>query len=191
MPKTTVASWDTTAGNNADLNSINIGEGWASADMNNAIRELMAQLATEHARKRGCRVVTSTAQNINYNSATAVQFASASETFDALGFFTEGTSNTSFTVPAGVTYIRVWAQIALAATGAATAPIILEARLDNVAFATSSTLSASGFGCYAQIESGVFPVAAGNVITIHVTQLTDNPGPLATTSARINIEVVQ
>lgn len=46
MPKTTVSSWDTTAANNTDLNSINIGEGWASADINNAIREQMSQLRT-------------------------------------------------------------------------------------------------------------------------------------------------
>jgi len=46
MPKTKIQDWDTTAANNTDLNSINIDEGWAPANINNALREMMAQWAT-------------------------------------------------------------------------------------------------------------------------------------------------
>jgi hypothetical protein len=49
MPKTAVGDWSTTAGSNTDINSINIDEGWASASINNAFREMMAQIATWYA----------------------------------------------------------------------------------------------------------------------------------------------
>ena len=46
MPKLTYADWDTVAANNLDLNSISIAEGCAMANLNNAFREMMAQLKT-------------------------------------------------------------------------------------------------------------------------------------------------
>lgn len=44
MAKTKISQYDTTAANNTDINSINIAEGMAPSDVNNAIRELMAEL---------------------------------------------------------------------------------------------------------------------------------------------------
>lgn len=44
MAKTKLSLYDSTAANNLDINSINIAEGMAPGDINNAIRELMAQL---------------------------------------------------------------------------------------------------------------------------------------------------
>lgn len=38
-------TWSTTAGSNTSINGIDIDEGWAAADINNAIRDMMAQLA--------------------------------------------------------------------------------------------------------------------------------------------------
>ncbi|MES2497127.1 MAG: hypothetical protein V4618_13520 [Pseudomonadota bacterium] len=46
MAKTDVASWDTNATNNTDIDGINIGEGCPAAGINNALRTMMAQLAT-------------------------------------------------------------------------------------------------------------------------------------------------
>ena len=46
MPKTQYSEWDATAANNTDINSINIAENCAMANLNNAIREMMAQLRT-------------------------------------------------------------------------------------------------------------------------------------------------
>ena len=46
MPKTAVDQWDSTAGNNTDVGGINIDEGMSPGDVNNALRELMAQLKT-------------------------------------------------------------------------------------------------------------------------------------------------
>ena len=44
MAKTKVSEWDSVAANNTDLNSININEGCPPSTINNAIRELMAQI---------------------------------------------------------------------------------------------------------------------------------------------------
>lgn len=46
MAKTQYSEWDTTAANNTDINNINIAENCAMANLNNAIREMMAQLKT-------------------------------------------------------------------------------------------------------------------------------------------------
>ena len=44
MAKIKVSQWDSTAANNTDINSININEGCPPSTINNAIRELMAQV---------------------------------------------------------------------------------------------------------------------------------------------------
>lgn len=46
MAKNDTSQWDTTAGNNSDIGGINIAEGCAAANVNNALREFMAQFAT-------------------------------------------------------------------------------------------------------------------------------------------------
>lgn len=46
MAKDTVESWSTTAANNTDIGGINIAENCPAAGINNAIRELMEQVAT-------------------------------------------------------------------------------------------------------------------------------------------------
>lgn len=46
MAKNALADWDTTAANNTDVGGISIAEGMAPANVNNAMREIMAQLAT-------------------------------------------------------------------------------------------------------------------------------------------------
>ena len=38
-------TWSTTAGSNTSINGINLAEGWAAADINNALRDMMAQHA--------------------------------------------------------------------------------------------------------------------------------------------------
>lgn len=46
MAKSSYDDWDTTAGNNLDIGGISIAENCPAANINNAIRELMAQLKT-------------------------------------------------------------------------------------------------------------------------------------------------
>ena len=45
MAKTKISQFDANAANNTDLNSISVAEGTAPSNINNAIRELMSQLA--------------------------------------------------------------------------------------------------------------------------------------------------
>lgn len=45
MAKNAYSDWDSTAGNNLDLGGTSIAEGCAAGNINNAIREMMAQLA--------------------------------------------------------------------------------------------------------------------------------------------------
>lgn len=47
MPKNNFLSWDTTAGNNKDVGGVNIDEGCPPSGINNAIREVMAQLRAD------------------------------------------------------------------------------------------------------------------------------------------------
>ena len=47
MPKSAVSDWDTVAANNTDIGGISIAEGCAMANLNNAMREMMAQIKTE------------------------------------------------------------------------------------------------------------------------------------------------
>ena len=42
MSKLTVADWDTTAANNTDVGGISIAENCAMANLNNGMREIMA-----------------------------------------------------------------------------------------------------------------------------------------------------
>lgn len=46
MAKSKTSDWDTTNGNNTDIDGINIAEGCPAANVNNALREIMAQVAT-------------------------------------------------------------------------------------------------------------------------------------------------
>ena len=45
MVKTKTSEWDTTEGNNSDIGGTNIAEGCAAGNVNNALREIMAQIA--------------------------------------------------------------------------------------------------------------------------------------------------
>ena len=53
MPKTKISEFDTNPDNNTDINSINIAEGCAPSGINNAIRQLMADLKDWYAGTSG------------------------------------------------------------------------------------------------------------------------------------------
>lgn len=63
MSKDNVFDWDTTAGNNTDIGGIDIAEGCEAANINNAIREMMAQQASAITRR--------TTQATNYTAVAA------------------------------------------------------------------------------------------------------------------------
>lgn len=53
MPKTKISEFSATAANNTDIDGINIAEGCPPSTINNAIRELMAQLKDQQAGTSG------------------------------------------------------------------------------------------------------------------------------------------
>jgi len=53
MPKTKISEWSSTPANNTDIDSINIAEGCAPSGINDAIRELMAQVKDLYAGTSG------------------------------------------------------------------------------------------------------------------------------------------
>jgi len=56
MAKTKISEYSSTANNNTDINSINLAEGMAPSLVNNAIRQLMAQLKDYQAGTAGDNV---------------------------------------------------------------------------------------------------------------------------------------
>jgi hypothetical protein len=70
MSKDELADWSATAGNNTDVGGINIAEAMATGDVNNAMREIMAQLATDYASQRW-RTEGAAVPSNNLNSITA------------------------------------------------------------------------------------------------------------------------
>ena len=53
MAKTKISEYSSTAASNTDINGINIGEGCLPSNINNAIRELMAELKNQQAGTSG------------------------------------------------------------------------------------------------------------------------------------------
>lgn len=68
MAKDRLADWDSTAGNNTDVGGINIDEGWPPENVNNAMREKMAQVADFFKDKTG--TITSTNVSNAYSITT-------------------------------------------------------------------------------------------------------------------------
>lgn len=90
MAKLTVADWDRSAGGNTDIGGINCAEGWASANINNAFREMMAQIAVWR-------------DSAAFGSASVNQFTATRSTIGNLTAQTASITNlsvTNFTAPA-------------------------------------------------------------------------------------------
>ena len=73
MAKNSVSDWDTTANNNTDVGGINIAENCPAANVNNAMREIMAQVADYSAAvPLGARDATNAALAAAYSDGTIV-----------------------------------------------------------------------------------------------------------------------
>jgi len=191
MPKSAVADWSTTAASNTDVGGVSIAEGWAAKDINDALREMMAQIKTWHGNAaKYCAMQNAAAQNLVYNTATALTWETTIA--DAAGM--AAASGTDITIPAGVSMISVtaWVQTAaVAANGAIWMDVYQTGGSTGVAAATS-VHALAGNGVYLNVTSGQFAVTAGDVINVRVTQQTDNPGPLATVagSSVVRVQVI-
>lgn len=109
MAKTKISEFDVVAANNTDINSINIAEGCAPSGINNAIRQLMADLKEQQDGTSG-------------DPFTVGGALTATGTFTANGATVIGsTSTSSFTINAAT--ISVPTTLALSSTGAVKMPV--------------------------------------------------------------------
>ena len=108
MPKTKISEFSATPGNNTDIDGINIAEGCAPSGINDAIRELMAQLKDFQAGTAGDSfngpVGTSTAAAGAFTTLSATGVATfSSGTAGAPAITTTGDTNTGIFFPAADT----------------------------------------------------------------------------------------
>ena len=111
MAKTKISEFSATPANNTDIDSINIAEGCAPSGINDAIRELMAQLKDWQAGTSNDPMVIGTTGSLTLNQGTAngVTYLNGSKvltsgsalTFDGTNFATSGTSTASKLIPTG------------------------------------------------------------------------------------------
>jgi hypothetical protein len=96
MSKTKISQYDPSAGNNTDVNGVNINEGCAPSGINNAIREVMAALKRFETGADGDSVtvggnfVVSGTATLSTVSATVVQSDTVSEKTSAAGVTVDG-----------------------------------------------------------------------------------------------------
>ena len=107
MPKTKISEFDTSPSNNSDVGGINVAENCAPSGINNAIRELMAQLKNQQTGSSGDNFsiggnlfVTGTSELIG---ATKLFLNAASSTAAAPALAWNGDSNTGIYSPAADT----------------------------------------------------------------------------------------
>ena len=108
MPKTKISEFSATPGNNTDIDGINIAEGCAPSGINDAIRELMAQLKDFQAGTAGDSfngpVGTTTAAAGAFTTLSATGVATfSSGTAGAPAITTTGDTNTGIFFPAADT----------------------------------------------------------------------------------------
>ena len=101
MPKNKISEYSSTAGDNTDIGGINIGEGMAPSDVNNALREQMSQLkefldGTSGDTLTSAKIVATTAEILSGADVTGTAtFNSAvvlSSTLNATGAVTLGST---------------------------------------------------------------------------------------------------
>lgn len=97
MPKTKISEFDSVAANNTDIDGINLGEGMLPSDVNNAIRELMAQIKELQAGTSGDTIPIAA-------GGTGATTAAAART--ALGATTLGANIFTVTNPSAITFPR-------------------------------------------------------------------------------------
>jgi hypothetical protein len=114
MPRTKISEFSATAADNTDINGINLAEGMLPSDVNNSIRELMAQIKDLQAGTSGDSIpvtaggtslTTLTANNVILGNGTSAPLFVAPGTSGNV-LTSNGTSWTSAEVPAGgLTYL--------------------------------------------------------------------------------------
>lgn len=175
MAKTDTSQWDITATNNADVGGINIAEGMAAAGVNNAMREIMAQIA---AARTGADtgIVTGTAgasgtlagwnADGDLTGATALDGATVGATTPSTGAFTTLTASGDST----------FANVSVSGTFSATSGIQESGNSGNaITFgADSQTFQTDSTTRMDITDSGVQFGGSGARITTIATTVTDD-----------------
>jgi hypothetical protein len=110
MPRTKISEFSATAADNTDIDGINLGEGMLPSDVNNAIRELMAQIKDLQAGTSG-DTIPLTAGGTGATTNTAAR--------TALGATTLGANIFTVTNPSAITFPRFNANNTISSLNAA------------------------------------------------------------------------
>jgi hypothetical protein len=111
MPKTKISEWSSTPANNTDIDSINIAEGCAPSGINDAIRELMAQVKDLYSGTTGDAIGVA-GGGTGQTSYTNGQLLIGNTTGNTL-------TKATLTAGSGVSITNSTGSITIAATGAA------------------------------------------------------------------------
>ena len=126
MAKNSVRDFDATAANNTDIQSVNIAEGCAPSGINNAIRELMADIKDVSAGTVALESPQADSMTVTGDLTvdTNTLFVDASE--NAIGIGTTTVTDAPVTITNSVTRAGSWdAKLALQSTGANDFPALL------------------------------------------------------------------
>jgi hypothetical protein len=166
MAKTKISEFSSTAADNTDINSINIAEGCAPSGINNAIRQLMADLKDQQTGASG-------------DSFTVGGALTATGTFTANGATVIGsTSTSSFTINAAT--VTVPTTLALSSTGAVKMPVGTTAQRPSVSTgqirynSTISRFEGYGASSWSAIDGGATGGGVNQVFYENDITVTDN-----------------
>jgi hypothetical protein len=150
MPKTKISEFSATPANNTDIDSINIAEGCAPSGINDAIRELMAQLKDFQVGSAGDPVTVGGVLTVQAGSASTPSLTTAGDT--NTGMFFPAADTIAF-AEGGVEAMRLDASGNM---GIGTSSPASDARL------TLASPTTESYVMFSRTNSGVFDAAIGN-----------------------------
>lgn len=187
MAKTKISEYDSTAGNNTDINSINIDEGCSPSGINNAIRALMSHLKNWQGGTSGDTLPLT-------SGGTGATSASAART--ALSAAASGANSdiTSLTAVTSITGLTTSLSKIQGGTGVIQKAISNVARTTNVVTITTSTAHGFTAGDYVTIAAvtntslnGTFLIATAATNTFTYAQTGSDITSAADTGTALDI----
>ena len=169
MAKNDIKDYDTTAANNTDINSVNIAEGCAPSGINNAIRELMADLKNALFAKINVTADTSAGDDaaIGYTAAEGLILTGQGSTNDVT--IKNDADADVITIATGTTNVNIVGALTAASYGGITEANLLdktatEAVTGQYTF-TAPILGTPASGVATNLTGTAAGLTAGNVTT--------------------------
>jgi hypothetical protein len=187
MAKTKISEYDATAGNNTDINSINIDEGCSPSGINNAIRALMSHLKNWQGGTSGDSLPVA-------SGGTGSTTAGAART--ALSAAASGTNSdiTSLTAVTSITGLTTALSTIQGGTGVIQKAISTVARTSNVVTITTSTSHGFTAGHYVTVAAvtntslnGTFLIASVGSTTFTYAQTASDLSSISDTGTATDI----